>query len=818
MKPYVCIHGHFYQPPRENPWLGEIEIQDSAYPYHDWNERISAECYAPNSAARILDEKKTIIDIVNNYAKISFNFGPTLLSWMEKHEPEIYLAILEADKKSQTIFSGHGAAIAQAYNHLIMPLANSRDKHAQVVWGIQDFRFRFKRKPEGMWLPETAVDLESLDLLAQQGIKFTILAPHQAQRVRKIGSKDWADVSNGKVDPKRPYTVNLPSGNKISVFFYDRSTSHDIAFGDLLKNGEIFAQRLLQAFSTEPGASQIVHIATDGESYGHHHRFGDMALAYCLNKIESNSKASLAVYGQYLEMHPPEYEVEIKENSSWSCSHGVERWRNDCGCSTGLHPGWSQKWRAPLREAMNWLRDQTIPLWEKEIAAYVQDPWRARDDYIQVVLDRSEKNVEDYFSRHLTYDLNRSDKIKILKLQELQRHAMLMFTSCGWFFDDVSGIETVQVMNYAGRVMQLAREMWGKDFEPDYIAKLEKSPSNKAAFKNGAKVYDRFVKPAPLDLLKIGVHYAVSSLFEEYPETIQIGEYRAQNQFSELVESVPQKLALGKARIRSATIWEEDTISYAVLHLGDQSLVAGAKRFTDEQSFSRLQGEIKEAFQRGDVPQTIRLMDQHFGDHNYSLWDLLRDKKREILSQLLESTLEEAEASFRQIFENHYSIMYSLKDNNIPLPRAFSTSVEFILNADFRKLMEKEELKLENLKKIIEEFKKWNLHPDKTLLGYISSLRINKIMKELLVNPENLSLLKTLDDLLCLLQDFPLDLNLWKSQNLYFNLCRKLQNPMKERKKGGDPRAENWMELMKDIGLRVHVDCLRDGFLPRNKK
>jgi alpha-amylase/alpha-mannosidase (GH57 family) len=808
MKPYVCIHGHFYQPPRENPWLGEIEIQDSAFPYHDWNERVSAECYAPNSAARILDEKKDIIDIVNNYGKISFNFGPTLLSWLEKREPEVYRAILDADKRSQEKFSGHGAAIAQAYSHLIMPLANARDKQTQVIWGIQDFRYRFKRDPEGMWLPETAVDIESLEFLARQGIRFTILAPRQALRTRKIGTKEWSEIDAGDVDPKKPYLVNLPSGNKIAVFFYERSISHDIAFGDLLKNGENFARRMLQAFSTEPNDAQIVHIATDGESYGHHHRFGDMALAFCLDKIESGGNATLTVYGEYLERHPPEYEIEILERSSWSCVHGVERWRSDCGCNTGQHPGWTQKWRAPLREVMNWLRDQIIPLYETETRAYLRDPWAARDGFIQVVLDRSDKSVEAFFSRNSILDPKHLDKTRILKLLEIQRHALLMFTSCGWFFDDISGIESIQVMNYAGRVMQLAREVWGKDFEPGYIERLGKAPSNQAVFENGAKIYDRFVKTASLDLLKIGVHYAVSSLFEDYPETIRIGEYEAQNKFSELVESAPQKLALGKARIRSTTIWEEDLITYAVLHLGGQSLVAGAKRFTDEQSFSRLQSEIKEMFQRGDIPQTIKSMDQHFGDHNYSLWDLLRDEKREVLSQLLASTLEEAEASFRQIFENQYSIMYALKENNIPLPKAFSTSVEFILNADFRKLMGKEDMKLENLKKVIGEFKKWDLHPDKTLLGYDSSLKINKIMGELLVTPENLSLLQILEDLMDILQDFPLDLNLWKSQNMYFNLCRKLQKSMIKKKKEGDPQAENWMERMKNIGRWLHVDCL----------
>jgi alpha-amylase/alpha-mannosidase (GH57 family) len=808
MKHYVCIHGHFYQPPRENPWLGEIEIQDSAFPYHDWNEKVSAECYAPNSASRILDEKKDIVDIVNNYAKMSFNFGPTLLSWMERHEPDIYPSILEADKKSQKIFSGHGSAIAQAYSHMIMPLANSRDKLTQVIWGIQDFIFRYKRKPEGMWLPETAVDLESLDFMARQGIKFTILAPHQACRIRKIGSGEWIDVNGGKVDSKRPYVVNLPSGNKIAVFFYDRSIAHDIAFGDLLNDGENFAQRMLHSFSSEPDVSQLVHIATDGESYGHHHRFGDMALAYCLDKIESDADVSLIAYGSYLEMYPPDYEVEVAERTSWSCAHGVERWRSDCGDNTGMHPGWNQKWRAPLREAMDWLRDQAAPLYEKEMQAYVQDPWVARNDYIQVVLDRSEKNVKAYFSRNGARNLDRSGRVKVLKLLELQRHAMLMFTSCGWFFDDISGIETVQVIGYAGRVIQLARDLWGKDFEPGYTERIEKAASNQQGMKDGAEIYDRFVKPAKLDLLRVGVHYAVSSLFEDYPETIVIGEYTAQSQASEIVESASKKLALGKAGIRSTITWEEDIISYAVLHLGDQSLIAGAKKFVSEQTFARLQGEIRGAFQKRDIPQTIRLMDKHFGDHNYSLWNLLRDKKREILNKLLESALQEAEASFRHIFEKHYSIMYSFKENNVPLPAAFSTSVQFILNTDFRRLMERQDSKLENLKKVIEEFKKWDLQPEKTLLGYVTGVRINKIMEKLTANPENMPLLKNLNDLLELLRGFPLDLSLWKSQNLYFDLCRNLKSPMEERKKGGDPQAENWIGLMKAVGRWLRIDCL----------
>ncbi len=808
MKPYICIHGHFYQPPRENPWLGEVEIQDGAYPFHDWNERISAECYAPNSAARILDDENNIIHIVNNYAQLSFNFGPTLLSWMEKHEPDTYAAVLEADKQSQQRFSGHGSAIAQAYNHMIMPLANSRDKHTQVFWGIQDFCHRFNRKPEGMWLPETAVDLDTLETMAQQGIQFTILSPFQANRVRKIGSRDWIEVKEGKIDPKRPYSVHLPSGKKIAAFFYDGPISHDIAFGDLLKSGDLFAQKLLQSFSQDKGEAQIVHIATDGESYGHHHRFGDMALAFCLDKIESDRKACLTVYGEYLERYPPEYEVEIAENSSWSCVHGVERWRSDCGCGTGQHPGWIQAWRAPLRSAMDWLRDQTIPLFERELSDFVRDPWEARDAYIQVLLDRSRMSVKSYFSQHQTRNLSRKDKIKVLKLLELQRNAMLMYTSCGWFFDDISGIETVQVMKYAGRAIQLAREINGRDLESGYIKRIADAPSNDSAFKNGAEIYERLIRPAVLDLLRIGVHYAVSSLFEDYPETIRIGEFTAHSQSCDITESASQKLALGKAKIHSNRVWEEEEISYAVLHLGDHNLSAGARPFADDQAFCEMETEIKGSFQKGDTPQVLRLMDKHFGDHNYSLWHLLKDKKREILNQVLESILDDAEASLRQIFERHYSIMYALKENNVPLPKAFLASMEFILNADFRKMMEEEVLDIEGIKKIIDEFNKWALHPDKTLLGFVTSCKINEIMAEFHSNPEDLTLLKTVESLLETLKDFPLELNLWKSQNIYFTLCKRLQSKMQKRIESGDPLAQNWVASMKGIGRHLYVLCI----------
>jgi alpha-amylase/alpha-mannosidase (GH57 family) len=573
MNRYVCIHGHFYQPPRENPWLGEVEREDEAYPYHDWNERITAECYAPNTASRILDAERRIIDIANNYEKISFNFGPTLLSWMEGQASEVYEAIIEADRLSRDRFSGHGSAIAQVYNHVIMPLATTRDKRTQVIWGIEDFEHRFGRKPEGMWLAETAVDLETLEIMVEQGITFTILAPHQAKKVRRLEEK-WSDVSGAGVDPRMPYQCKLPSGRSITLFFYDGPASRDVAFGELLRRGEDFASRLLGLFSKAEGP-QIAPIATDGESYGHHHRFGDMALAYALHHIESNNLARITNYGQYLEFHPPAFEVELVENTSWSCAHGIERWRSDCGCNTGKHPGWTQAWRAPLREAMNWLRSNLERLYEREMASYVRDPWRARDDYISVILDRSAQSVESFFSKHLTRQLSSDERVTPLRLLEMQRHEMLMFTSCGWFFDEISGVETLMVLKQASRAMQLAKEACGEDLEPHYIKTLEGAPSNVPQLENGAHVWEVLVRPATADLLRVGAHYAVSSLFEDYPETIRIGSYTTRSELYDVEEAGVQRLAVGKANVRFDITGEESAIGFAVIHLGDHNVICG---------------------------------------------------------------------------------------------------------------------------------------------------------------------------------------------------------------------------------------------------
>lgn len=491
----VIIHGHFYQPPREDPWSGEIQEQPGAHPYHDWNARIAAECYVPNTVAKILGRGGEVERVVNNYSRISFDFGPTLLTWLAQNRRKTYDAILEADRESHRHFAGHGSALAQAYHHAILPLANRRDKETEVIWGLRDFEYRFGRPPEAMWLPETAADLETLDLLERHGMRFVILSPLQAAAVRLEGATEWQDASRGSINIRKPYRIELPSGGELAVFFYHGPISQQIAFGGLLHNGERLGRSLLEQLGSEQ-TPQLVSIASDGETYGHHHRFGEMALAYALKTITEDPRASLCLYGEFLERHPPLDFVRIIERSSWSCAHGVGRWQRDCGCHTGAKEGWNQKWREPLRESLNWLRDFLAPEFEARASQLLTDPWGARNDYIRVLLDSSFETKANFLAQWGRRSLTKEEQSQALELLELQRHALMMFTSCGWFFNDLSGIETVQILKYAGRAIDLARVVCGRDLTPAFLSRLEKAKSNCRAEGTGRQIFEKWVSSA----------------------------------------------------------------------------------------------------------------------------------------------------------------------------------------------------------------------------------------------------------------------------------------------------------------------------------
>ncbi len=802
---YVCIHGHFYQPPRENPWLEAVELQDSAYPYHDWNERIGAECYAPNSASRILDGEGRIAEIVNNYAKISFDMGPTLLAWMERNSPDVYQVVLQADRDSRQIFSGHGSALAQVYNHMIMPLADRRDKETQVIWGVRDFAHRFGRPPEGMWLPETAVDLESLDILAAQGLRFTILAPHQAGRVRPLGSDQWGDVAGGKIDPTMAYAVRLPSGRSFNLFFYDGAISHDVAYGRILGKGEIFVERILSGFADGRGRPEIVNIASDGETYGHHYRFGDMALAYALHFIETESQARLTVYGEFLEKFPPTHEVEIIENTSWSCPHGVERWRSHCGCNSGVRPEWNQAWRAPLRESLDWLRDGIAPDYGDKARLFLKDPDAARNDYIGVVLDRSPERVGSFLDAHVLRPLEEGEKTIVMNLLELQRHAMLMYTSCGWFFDELSGIETLQILQYAGRALQIAGRILGKNLEPRFLELLAKAESNLSENQNGRRIYETYVFPAVVDLEKVCAHYAVSSLFEPYGEKAAVFCYDIERQDYKVTEAGQMKLMAGRARLTSRITLETAVACFGVLHFGGHVLNCGVRAYDGEEAYGRFREEAFASFGKADFPESLRTMDKYFGKSSYSLKSLFRDKQRQFIGLLLKSSMNDVEAAYRQVYQRHAPMILTLRDLGIPEPKALSATAELVLNASFQEAFRSEDPDQEAVKTYLEEARSVGVSLDVETLEFTLRKTIEGIAGALLASPEDTNLLVKLDHAVSLSHLLPFPINLWKVQNVCYRMAKTVYPGILQRTGQGDKGAEEWAGRFKGLCERLSV-------------
>ena len=804
MKRYICIHGHFYQPPRENAWLEAIELQDSAYPYHDWNERISAECYAANSVSRVLDGENQIIDLVNNYSKISFNFGPTLLYWLEAKAPSVYAAILAADRESQKNFSGHGSALAQVYNHMIVPLANARDRYSQILWGIRDFERRFKRAPAGMWLPETAVDLQSLEILVELGIRFTILAPHQAGRIRRLGGRAWRDVSGGRIDPTQAYEQRLPSGRRIALFFYDGPISRAVAFEGLLSRGEDFANRLLGAFTDDRDWPQLVHIATDGESYGHHHRFGDMALAYALNYIESSQLARLTNYGEYLERHPPTHQVEIIEKTSWSCFHGIDRWWSNCGCNSGGHPGWNQAWRTPLRDALDGLRDSLALPFEDRGRELLKDPWAARNDYLSVINDRSTENAERFFDRHTARPLNDADKTTVLKLLELQRHAMLMYTSCGWFFDELSGIETVQVIQFAARAVQLAQELFGDSLEGQFVERLALAKSNLPEHGDGRRVYEKFVRPAMVDWERLGAHYAISSLFESYPEQTKIYCFMAEREDYQILEAGMAKMAVGRVKLISEITRESSALGFGVIHMGDHNVNGGVQKYLSNESYLTLIHEAAEPLTRADFAEVIRLMDRRFGESHYSVRSLFRDEQRKTLDLILSATLGEAETLYRQIYEHRAPMMRFLTALHIPLPKAFQSAAEIVLNGYLRRVFEQEEIDMERINGLLETAKVEGISLDNATLEFAFRKNIERMAERFAAEPTEAHL-RLLDTAAGLLRSLPFTVDLWKVQNVYYGMLKNVYPKMRENKERGDESAQALIRGFEALGQKLAV-------------
>jgi hypothetical protein len=726
---------------------------------------------------------------------------------MEDRAPDVLAAIVEADRRSGERFSGHGSALAQVYNHMVLPLANARDKRTQVRWGIRDFERRFHRHPEGMWLAETAADTPSLEALAESGVKFTILSPFQASRVRPIRGGRWTDVNGGRIDPARPYAVRLPSGRCLAAFFYDAPLSKAVAFEHLLTSGEGFARRLMDGYDDGRDGDQLVHIATDGESYGHHHRYGEMALAWALHCVESNHLATLTNYGEYLATHPPTMEARIHEQSAWSCPHGVGRWHADCGCNSGGRPGWNQRWRAPLREAFDWLRDLLAPRFEAKGATLFRDPWQARDDYIDVILDRSDASIAAYFDRHAIRSLSEDEQVAALRLMELQRHAMLMYTSCGWFFDELSGIETVQVIQYAGRALQLARTLFGEDFEPEFLQLLAKARSNLPEHRNGMAIYQKFVTPAVIDRERLGAHFAVSSLFEAYPATVRIYSCAFEQQHRQVLTAGRARLILGGSKVTFEITRAWDVLSYAALHLGDHTVNSGVRFFRGDEAFQQLVSEFSEAFNRADFPQVIRLMDKHFGESHYSLKNLFRDQQRKVLQQVLAATGRDIESHYRQIADTHTPLVRFLNDLGAPLPLELKTAVEFVLNCDLQHQFDSADPDPAQVRALVEQAQAGAIGLQRDVLAYAIKGHLDRRLNHLVGTPDDLPWLARTAELAEIVRSLGIEVNLWKTQNLCHRMLRDLAPERRARADAGQSDAHEWLKhfhrMAEQLGFRI---------------
>ncbi|MGD0629278.1 MAG: DUF3536 domain-containing protein [Terracidiphilus sp.] len=806
-KRFICIHGHFYQPPRENPWLETVETQDSAAPYHDWNERICAECYATNGAARIQNNKNQITRIVNNYARISFNFGPTLLSWLKDNAPRTYRMILDGERRSRKNYGGHSSAMAQVYNHIIMPLASRRDRITQIQWGIADYMHRYGSAPEGMWLAETAADTESLELLAQHGVKFTLLAPNQCKRVRAMDhGESWTDAPGASVDPTRPYLVRFKSGLSLTVFFYNGPASRAIAFEGLLNSGESFAARLKSGFR-EGAQAQLMHVATDGESYGHHHKYGEMALAYALLLLEKDRTVKLTNYGKYLEQFPPEYECEIEENTSWSCVHGVERWRSNCGCNGGKP--YNQLWRAPLRQALDELRDAVAPLTEQEGNKLFKDVWAARDAYIDVVLDRSTESTDRFFTGNARRELTEAERVRALEMMEMQRHTQLMYTSCGWFFDDISGIETVQIIAYAARVLQLAKEIFGDqaaELEPNFLERLSEAKSNVDSAGDGAQIYKASVATMELGLEQVAAHYAISSIFSSFAEQTDLFCYRVRRISYEIHTSGRGRLALGRAHIASAITGQQQSFSFAVLHFGDQNITAAVKPYTDADAsaFDAFSAQAEQKVQRALFPEVIRLLDREYGRVDYSLTSLFSDEQRRIVELILNSTLWDIENSLTTIYEDHASLLHYLSQAGLPKPPALLLAAGFAINAGLRRALETDPVDIAQMRSFLQLAKADKVPLEIATLSYIADQRMKRAMVELQMSLGSLEMLDRALTLALNLSELPFDLNLWQAQNIWYEILKTPSDALTAQRP--DDR-QRWDEHFGGLGTCLKIDC-----------
>jgi len=782
---YLIIHGHFYQPPREEPWTDEIDRQPSAFPFHDWNERINKECYAANAASRVLDEKGRILDIINNYEKISFNFGPTLIKWLKKKAPFTYERIIEADRTSRKENNGHGNAIAQVYNHIIMPLASNRDQITEIEWGIRSFQKDFGRTPEGLWLPETAINDIVAEHLISFGIKFIILSPTQAKEIKHIKEEHWKDVSNGTIDPSQPYLLQEKNGS-IAVFFYYPKLAHKISFEHLLQNVEFLRQEIL-SYRIDNRPNFLVHTATDGESYGHHEPFGDMCLARLIYENKARKDFIFTNYGNFLEMNPPQYLVRLKKGddgigTSWSCVHGVGRWYKDCGCSTGGKPEWNQKWRTPLREAFDLLRDSLHEFYEKQASSCFKDVWHARNEYIKVILAENANYREiarkEFLKECLIKNECEINITKLMKIMEALHNALLMYTSCGWFFSDISGIETTQNLKYALRVFELSKDFLPEETKRNFLNILSRAKSNIPENKDGKWIFENIEKSCVKEE-KIIFEYFLSIVLRNHKICLTLKEqvYNHLVNYSISTRLKKRDWFIYKTFVKITdltTLEEKQFIAYLLTH--GENCHFFIKRKDSNIDFS----EIDKDIEREKIESLLKIFHGKFGE-DYQLKDLSHDGKEFVLKKIFKNPMKELHRNINKAkrkIEDYITILNLYHELDVLLPENDWAAIKELFNdfiiEELKKLDKKDfsEQSFHLLSRMIKTAKSSNMKIDyQDILAYLRNYVLNR-MNEAIIKL-NIKELNHLEKLIDFTNLAGIDFEKYEIQNLlYIELLR----------------------------------------------
>ncbi|HZH32263.1 MAG TPA: DUF3536 domain-containing protein [Pyrinomonadaceae bacterium] len=705
-KTALVIHGHFYQPPRENPWTDHIEHQPSARPYTNWNERITSECYRPNAFARIVDNYGRVERIVNNYSLINFNFGPTLLAWLERFHPATYARILEADRESRRARGGHGNAIAQGYHHSILPLCNERDRRTEIRWGLADFRRRFGREAESLWLPETACDDATLGALIDEGLRYVILSPFQAARVRPVGGETWLSVVDGQLDTTIPYRYAHTdgSGRSLAIFFYDGELAKAIAFDGALASSHMLIERFERrarerAASSAVGGGgadgRVVHVATDGESYGHHFKFGERCLAYGL-EVEAAARGLLRVtnYGEFLAENEPRWEAEIKtgaegEGTAWSCAHGVGRWTRDCSCHASAPEGWNQKWRAPLRDALNYVRDEAARGYEEQGGELFRDSWQARDRYVELLAGAKHDRAAEFLERQAGRRLHEADERRALTLLELQRSSLLMYTSCGWFFNDISGIETVQVLKYAARAMDFMSELGLPSPRANFLERLSEAASNLSQHGNGADIFRAQVERVRVAPGRIAASLAISSLLDKSEQDGEIAGHAFT--LTDFRQEQHGRLALATGRIVLKTFATGKRLDFAAaaMHVGDVDFYCVLKEYPGHEEFRAATENLWSQFRTGSVPALLRLMQEKFGPSEFGLEHLLPEGRQRIYEIMFGRMVGRFSEQYEYLYEENRRNIEMLQGAGFQLPEELRAAAEFTITRRLERELQK---------------------------------------------------------------------------------------------------------------------------------